>query len=890
MHVTVFSCGPAVNESERKAIVQLKTRLISAPGEDQWVLLTNLAFSTTNRRQSDEIDIVAIGPPGVQVIEVKHWTAEWVSRHPDLVGQEADRVTNKARKIGTTLRKKVANLGRVDGVFLVTETASKVEGLEGRKSRGVRFHTFKTWRATVGIDLPRMLSPTQIKVLGTCLHPRTSVAMDGALRRLASYRRLELQTPRDERFHRIYKGVHTSRRDRVILHLYDLSASDQQNAQAKARREFDSIHRLQLHSWAPRILDSFQDAPGYAGEVKFFTVSDPAAPSIEKRASDNSWDTQTRLGFARNTIHALAELHAAGVGDEPMLHRNLTPETILVKHDNSPILTGFEHARIPAEITIASAAAIGDDVTVSPEVRAHGRGAADRRSDVYSLCASLTLLFKERKDGVSSEIVNILSNGTAHDPKTRRSLSDLSSSLSKRQGGSITNPPPPPARFWAEDQVVHFGENQYRIVSRVGSGGVGTTYKVAKIDRVTQESLGTYVAKVARDEETGKKVLAAYELVHSYLRHSALSTIFEVAPAWQDNSFIALMTWIEGEPLSDYVGLFPILAEDLQEVSSETLAIRWVRTACEALDVLHRNGLVHGDVSPRNMIVSGPELVLTDYDCVGKIGGPVVAPGTVQYCSLSYNKGRQTSASDDFYALAASFFHVLFDKPPFVYGGTHAKERGLNWGLIERDEYPTLSAFLDRATDPDPRKRFATAKDALVFLRPLPKEDNEVVDTARLSPIEKDSTEKFKTGSANMDNLLNALREFDALRDGEAGGDVILQHSRSAIPPTYANPTAFSRISPEITAALSRCGIDRLFQHQADAIQRACAGANIALQAPTASGKTLAFQVPMLQSLIRNPGTHALMLYPNKALALDQRDQLLRITNEIPGPSIDSWW
>ena len=320
----------------------------------------------------------------------------------------------------------------------MTETASKVEGLEGRKFRGVRFHTFKTWRATVGIDLPRMLSPTQIKVLGTCLHPRTSVAMDGALRRLASYRRLELQTPRDKRFHRIYKGVHTSRRDRVILHLYDLSASDEPNAEAKARREFDSTHRLQLHSWAPRILDSFQDAPGYAGEVKFFTVSDPAAPSIEERASDNSWDTQTRLGFARNTIHALTELHAAGVGDEPMLHRNLTPDTILVKHDNTPILTGFEHARIPAEITVASAAAIGDDVTVSPEVRAHGRAAADRRSDVYSLCASLTLLFKERKDGVSSEIVKILSKGMAHDSKTRRSLSDLASSLSKRQGGSIT--------------------------------------------------------------------------------------------------------------------------------------------------------------------------------------------------------------------------------------------------------------------------------------------------------------------------------------------------------------------------------------------------------------------------------------------------------------------
>ena len=61
------------------------------------------------------------------------------------------------------------------------------------------------------------------------------------------------------------------------------------------------------------------------------------------------------------------------------------------------------------------------------------------------------------------------------------------------------------------------------------------------------------------------------------------------------------------------------------------------------------------------------------------------------------------------------------------------------------------------------------------------------------------------------------------------------------------------------------------------------------LQAPTASGKTLAFQIPMLQSL-RTPGTHALMIYLNKALALDQRDQLMRLTAQMSEPRIESWW
>ena len=91
MNVTPVHCGPFVNESERKAFEQIKSRLISAPGDGEWLLLTNPAFSATHRLQSDEIDVVAIGPPGVKVIEAKHWTAAWVDRNPGLVGDRKNR-------------------------------------------------------------------------------------------------------------------------------------------------------------------------------------------------------------------------------------------------------------------------------------------------------------------------------------------------------------------------------------------------------------------------------------------------------------------------------------------------------------------------------------------------------------------------------------------------------------------------------------------------------------------------------------------------------------------------------------------------------------------------------------------------------------------------------
>jgi len=718
MKVDPISCGPAVNESERKAFEQLKTGLISESGDGEWLFLTNLAFSTTHRRRSDEIDIVAIGPPGVRVIEVKHWNAAWVDQHVELAEHEAERLMDKVRKIATTLRLRVPNLPRVDGVILVTQDAAKVKSLEGRRLRGVQLHTLRSWRSALALDEPASLTPIQVKRLGKFLYPKASAALDGTLKRLADYSNLVLQTPVDERFHRIYKATHSTRRDTVFLHLYDVSATDLPNPENRARREFDALHRLQLHGWASRIVDSFQEAPGYAGEMWFFTVADPAAPSVAQRADDDTWDTKARLAFARQAVEALRELHEAGESEEPMLHRNLTPGTILVRHDNTPILTGFQYARIPAYVTVAVSGGTQDvwDVAVAPEIRKQGLGAADRRSEVYSLCASLSVLFDERdEDDLAGKASMALANGKVDDPAERVTLEKLREPLSALLGEQPAVAAPP-ARFWSEDQIVNFRGRNYRIVSRLGSGGTGTTFKVVRIDPSTGGDLGVYVGKVIRDEQTGPKVLRAYNLAHSYLSHSALSTIFDTAEEWHDNDFVALMQWVEGEPLSELTGVLPILAEDLLEESGDALVLRWLRTVCDALDVLHRNGLVHGDVSPRNILVADGDIVLTDYDCVTKVGELPASPGTVIYTPHTAFENHSATPSDDFFALAASFFQVLFEKEPFMHDGNRIKNRGLSWDGVEREAWPAVSAFLDQATNPDPKQRFASAAKAKAAL------------------------------------------------------------------------------------------------------------------------------------------------------------------------------
>ena len=173
------------------------------------------------------------------------------------------------------------------------------------------------------------------------------------------------------------------------------------------------------------------------------------------------------------------------------------------------------------------------------------------------------MLFAEKADDFSLEATLALAEGRAENPANRATLETLFDSLS-----AVWGEPPvvvaPPARFWTEDQLVKFRGRDYRIVSRLGSGGVGTTFKVVRIDENTGEDVGAYVAKVILDKGTGQRVLRAYNLAHSHLADSAaLSTIFETAAEWRDNEFISLMRWIEGEPLSELAGVLPILAEGL---------------------------------------------------------------------------------------------------------------------------------------------------------------------------------------------------------------------------------------------------------------------------------------------------------------------------------------
>jgi DEAD/DEAH box helicase domain-containing protein len=78
------------------------------------------------------------------------------------------------------------------------------------------------------------------------------------------------------------------------------------------------------------------------------------------------------------------------------------------------------------------------------------------------------------------------------------------------------------------------------------------------------------------------------------------------------------------------------------------------------------------------------------------------------------------------------------------------------------------------------------------------------------------------------------------------------------------------QLDPRVAAALSARGIDALYDHQVEAWEAAARGEHVAVATGTASGKTLAFNLPVLDALAREPKLRALYLYPTKALAQDQ--------------------
>jgi serine/threonine-protein kinase len=202
---------------------------------------------------------------------------------------------------------------------------------------------------------------------------------------------------------------------------------------------------------------------------------------------------------------------------------------------------------------------------------------------------------------------------------------------------------------------------RYRGPKRIAHGGMGEIY------RATDDVLGRAVAikllaeRYAADEAIGarftREALAAARL--SGQPNTVM--IFDVGE-WNDRPFI-VMEYLPGGSLADRIA-----AEGAQPPDR---ALRWLEQAAGALDAAHRNGIVHRDVKPANLLLDrGAVVHVADFGIASAAGldsltatGMVL--GTAGYLAPEQAEGLGTTDASDRYALAATAFELLTGERPF---------------------------------------------------------------------------------------------------------------------------------------------------------------------------------------------------------------------------------
>ncbi|MTI66638.1 MAG: DEAD/DEAH box helicase [Firmicutes bacterium] len=126
----------------------------------------------------------------------------------------------------------------------------------------------------------------------------------------------------------------------------------------------------------------------------------------------------------------------------------------------------------------------------------------------------------------------------------------------------------------------------------------------------------------------------------------------------------------------------------------------------------------------------------------------------------------------------------------------------------------------------------------------------------------------------NIDNLINELKSSNKISKNITNWKVIPKREGKYKP--YPKG-----INKNIIKALERKGIDKLYSHQYDAIKESLKGNNTVIVTPTASGKTLCYNIPILNSIVNNKNLRALYLFPTKALSQDQVSDLFGIIQQL---------
>ncbi len=203
-------------------------------------------------------------------------------------------------------------------------------------------------------------------------------------------------------------------------------------------------------------------------------------------------------------------------------------------------------------------------------------------------------------------------------------------------------------------------DNRYEILEKIGNGGMATVYK-AKC-----HVLNRYVAiKILKDEFTTdtdfiKRFNSEAQSAAS-LTHPNIVSIYDVGN--EDNLYYIVMELIQGKTLKE------IIVEDgiLSWKWSVNIAIQ----IASALEVAHKNNIIHRDIKPHNIIITEDGIAkVTDFGIAKAVSNSTITAfgttiGSVHYFSPEHAKGGFTDAKSDLYSLGIVLYEMLTARVPF---------------------------------------------------------------------------------------------------------------------------------------------------------------------------------------------------------------------------------
>jgi len=202
--------------------------------------------------------------------------------------------------------------------------------------------------------------------------------------------------------------------------------------------------------------------------------------------------------------------------------------------------------------------------------------------------------------------------------------------------------------------------NRYEIIEKIGNGGMATVYK-AKCHVLNR----MVAVKVLRDEfTTDQEFIRRFEAeaqAAASLTHPNIVSVYDVGNEGDLNYIV--MELIKGKTLKE------IIVEDgmLSWKWSLNIAIQ----IASALETAHKNGIIHRDIKPHNIIITEDGIAkVTDFGIAKAVSNSTITAfgttiGSVHYFSPEHARGGYTDAKSDIYSLGIVMYEMLTGKVPF---------------------------------------------------------------------------------------------------------------------------------------------------------------------------------------------------------------------------------